>query len=214
MVYRPVATQTRRQFGAEPGEWPASNSRPPQPGAPVRIALTASAATLKRPFTTRAQMAELVDALASGASDRKVVEVRVLFWAPQLLCAAKQHRAAREAMGGSCSERTMRALTVLVSSLYLHHFLLAYRLRLLEASLVRGCPLTCSIAPIPSSFSRSAMGRAGAGTLGLRSEISRQPARRLRIQTKNTPPISPVTMPIGISSGAMTVRAMISAHIR
>ena len=27
-------------------------------------------------------MAELVDALASGASDRKVVEVRVLFWAP------------------------------------------------------------------------------------------------------------------------------------
>ena len=29
-----------------------------------------------------AQVAELVDALASGASDRKVVEVRVLFWAP------------------------------------------------------------------------------------------------------------------------------------
>jgi hypothetical protein len=27
-------------------------------------------------------MAELVDALASGASDRKVVEVQVLFWAP------------------------------------------------------------------------------------------------------------------------------------
>ncbi len=31
---------------------------------------------------TRAQMAELVDAPASGAGDRKVVEVRVLFWAP------------------------------------------------------------------------------------------------------------------------------------
>ncbi len=30
----------------------------------------------------RAQMAELVDAPASGAGDRKVVEVRVLFWAP------------------------------------------------------------------------------------------------------------------------------------
>ncbi len=30
----------------------------------------------------KAQMAELVDALASGASDRKVVEVQVLFWAP------------------------------------------------------------------------------------------------------------------------------------
>ena len=31
-----------------------------------------------------AQMAELVDALASGASTRKGVEVRVLFWAPVL----------------------------------------------------------------------------------------------------------------------------------
>ena len=30
-------------------------------------------------------MAELVDALASGASDRKVVEVQVLFWAPEYL---------------------------------------------------------------------------------------------------------------------------------
>ena len=31
---------------------------------------------------TRAQMAELVDAPASGAGARKGVEVRVLFWAP------------------------------------------------------------------------------------------------------------------------------------
>ena len=31
---------------------------------------------------TPAQVAELVDALASGASDRKVVEVQVLSWAP------------------------------------------------------------------------------------------------------------------------------------
>ena len=30
------------------------------------------------------QVAELVDAPASGAGDRKVVEVRVLSWAPQL----------------------------------------------------------------------------------------------------------------------------------
>ena len=30
----------------------------------------------------KAQMAELVDALASGASTRKGVEVQVLFWAP------------------------------------------------------------------------------------------------------------------------------------
>ena len=29
-----------------------------------------------------AQVAELVDALASGASDRKIVEVRVFSWAP------------------------------------------------------------------------------------------------------------------------------------
>ena len=36
-------------------------------------------------FPRHAQMAELVDALASGASDRKVVEVQVLFWAPILL---------------------------------------------------------------------------------------------------------------------------------
>ena len=31
---------------------------------------------------TYAQVAELVDALASGASNRKVVEVQVLSWAP------------------------------------------------------------------------------------------------------------------------------------
>ncbi len=29
-------------------------------------------------------MAELVDALVSGTSDRKVVQVRVLFWAPKV----------------------------------------------------------------------------------------------------------------------------------
>ncbi len=33
-------------------------------------------------LATRAQMAELVDAPASGAGARKGVEVRVLFWAP------------------------------------------------------------------------------------------------------------------------------------
>ncbi len=35
---------------------------------------------------SRAQVAELVDALASGASGRKVVEVRVFSWAPFLVC--------------------------------------------------------------------------------------------------------------------------------
>ena len=39
----------------------------------------------KRQLLPRAQMAELVDAPASGAGDRKVVEVRVLFWAPFVL---------------------------------------------------------------------------------------------------------------------------------
>ncbi len=32
-------------------------------------------------FRDEAQMAELVDALVSGTSNRKVVQVRVLFWA-------------------------------------------------------------------------------------------------------------------------------------
>ena len=31
----------------------------------------------------QAQMVKLVDTLVSGTSDRKVVQVRVLFWAPQ-----------------------------------------------------------------------------------------------------------------------------------
>ena len=44
------------------------------PRLPVRQAFR------RNPF--RAQVAELVDALASGASDRNVVEVRVLSWAP------------------------------------------------------------------------------------------------------------------------------------
>jgi hypothetical protein len=43
-----------------------------------------------------AQVAELVDALASGASDRKVVEVRVLSWAPSQGAEAF-HRCARVA---------------------------------------------------------------------------------------------------------------------
>jgi hypothetical protein len=37
---------------------------------------------LPRFYLTRARVAELADALASGASDRKVVEVRVLSRAP------------------------------------------------------------------------------------------------------------------------------------
>ena len=40
--------------------------------------------------TSRAQMAELVDAPASGAGARKGVEVRVLFWAPFVLFRTSQ----------------------------------------------------------------------------------------------------------------------------
>jgi hypothetical protein len=36
-----------------------------------------------------AQVAELVDALVSGISDRKIVEVRVFSWAPNLKNRAK-----------------------------------------------------------------------------------------------------------------------------
>ncbi len=51
-------------------------------------ALTDTSPVLKRlPLIGIAQMAELVDAPASGAGDRKVVEVRVLFWAPYLYLA-------------------------------------------------------------------------------------------------------------------------------
>ena len=47
-----------------------------------KIRLTPPACKRKPRLTNRAQMAELVDALASGASVRMDVEVRVLFWAP------------------------------------------------------------------------------------------------------------------------------------
>src|SRR5688500_4510244 len=44
--------------------------------------LTQPGALPNSPVLPRAQMAELVDAPASGAGARKGVEVRVLFWAP------------------------------------------------------------------------------------------------------------------------------------
>ena len=40
-------------------------------------------------------MAELVDALASGASDRMVVEVQVLFWAPNHFMLSPFHEVVR-----------------------------------------------------------------------------------------------------------------------
>ena len=46
--------------------------------APQGLYLTTTSVS----YAPLAQMAELVDALASGASDRMVVEVQVLFWAP------------------------------------------------------------------------------------------------------------------------------------
>lgn len=60
-----------------------------------------------------AQVAELVDALASGASGRKVVEVRVFSWAPfwGIRCrtcwkaGASQYFTAGGACGQSCTSR-------------------------------------------------------------------------------------------------------------
>ena len=46
----------------------------PRSGSRVRVPFSAL-------FSLKAQMAELVDALVSGTSNRKVVQVRVLFWA-------------------------------------------------------------------------------------------------------------------------------------
>ena len=52
-----------------------------------------------------AQMAKLVDAPASGAGDRKVVEVRVLFWAPSFkteLCLLGIALSSRATINCSC----------------------------------------------------------------------------------------------------------------
>ena len=54
----------------------------PKPEKICTHALTAPRPAASCALLPRAQMAELVDAPASGAGDRKVVEVRVLFWAP------------------------------------------------------------------------------------------------------------------------------------
>ncbi len=47
--------------------------------------LTPATTPARGALLPRAQMAELVDAPASGAGARKGVEVRVLFWAPLLI---------------------------------------------------------------------------------------------------------------------------------
>ena len=54
-------------------------ARHPLPASPVRGRCEAALGTISLP---RAQVVELVDALASGASVRKDVKVRVLSWAP------------------------------------------------------------------------------------------------------------------------------------
>ncbi len=46
---------------------------------------------LYHPRSSPAQVAELVDALASGASSRKGVEVRVFSWAPRLGAKTRDH---------------------------------------------------------------------------------------------------------------------------
>lgn len=85
-IYRSKPRQTRRNNAARlrkkprterAAGWGTKNFQ-----ETFRIWLTPSASRLKRRSTTPAQVAELVDALASGASVRMDVEVRVLSWAP------------------------------------------------------------------------------------------------------------------------------------
>ena len=54
----------------------------------LKLVLMAQLVELKNP-PINAQVVKLVDTLASGASDRKVVEVQVLSWAPTLFYSPK-----------------------------------------------------------------------------------------------------------------------------
>ena len=74
MVLRRGTTKLRRRPGAALTN-PKANGNMDLPRFSARIA----------------QVAELADALASGASGRKVVEVRVLSWAPFLRVASRIH---------------------------------------------------------------------------------------------------------------------------
>ena len=69
--------------------------------------------------STPAQVAELVDALASGASDRKVVEVQVLSWAPLIFdsrtVAPEANKRACEASGFSRREKKQAKHTATAS---------------------------------------------------------------------------------------------------
>src|SRR5215469_5198207 len=67
---------------------PCSVLSPASTRTPQRTSLTNPTSRLRiniaSPFFTCAQVAELADALASGASGLTVVEVRVLSWAPNI----------------------------------------------------------------------------------------------------------------------------------
>ena len=63
-----------------PGRPPEMPTRLPESALTKKVAV--GTMILPRFYLTRARVAELADALASGASDRKVVEVRVLSRAP------------------------------------------------------------------------------------------------------------------------------------
>src|ERR1700676_234358 len=68
------------------------------PGSALTKKLAVGTMILPRFYLTRARVAELADALASGASDRKVVEVRVLSRAPKLLVSCRASLLRRAAL--------------------------------------------------------------------------------------------------------------------
>ncbi len=59
---------------------------------------------MRKDKANQAQVAELVDALASGASDLMVVEVQVLFWAP-LSLSAHQVSSDETSLAIACRQR-------------------------------------------------------------------------------------------------------------
>ena len=67
----------------QPTSRSALQAQPPHPGG---VELTSQTPRPKSRACLPAQVAELVDALRSGRSGRKAVEVQVLSWAPQAIC--------------------------------------------------------------------------------------------------------------------------------
>jgi hypothetical protein len=91
-----------------------SSSGPVDKAARVRL-VPAPAEPSGFVVRARAQVAELVDALASGASDRKVVEVRVLSWAPWFGASQFSPSPRRFFIGSAGLDHVRRAQTLWVT---------------------------------------------------------------------------------------------------